>query len=185
MKGRFSFSFATPRPLRSAGLVAILALAVGCGGGGSPTTPATPTPPPTPPPPSVVLQSGYPIAAGYLYAEFFSTDRTGTIDATIDYTFTTNQIVVWIARGSCTAELFMANQCNYTATSFAGSKPRRVSVTAAAAGTYTLIVGNGGPQDDSVSYQVVLTPTASASAAGPTAAMMALPKPYLMPLPRH
>jgi hypothetical protein len=117
----------------------------------------------------------------YVYAEGFTTSRTGTIDATVDYTYTTNQILVWIARGTCTYDQFSASQCDYAATSFAGPKPRKVSVTAAAAGTYTLLVANLGPDDDAVAYQVMLTPTAGTSGG---VAIRALPGKYLVQLPQ-
>lgn len=165
-----------------AGGVAGLLLAIACGGSDRPTTPSTTTPPTTLPPPSVVLQNSYPIPAGFAYGQTFTTSRAGTLDATIDYTYATNQIVVWMARGNCTVQLFQANQCDFAATSFAGSKPRKVSVTGTSAGTFTLIVGNFGTQDESVSYQVVLTPTASAGT--PAAAIRALPGAYLIPVPR-
>jgi hypothetical protein len=183
MRSHGSFFIAAAGVVPVAAAAAALALAIACGGGdGSPTTPVTTTPTTTLPPPSVVLQNSYPIPAYYIYGEYFTTSRTGTIDATIDYTYATNQIVVWIARGSCTADLFVANQCDYAATSFAGSKPRKVSVTGATAGTFTLLMGNFGPEDDSVSYQVVLTPTASAG--GPGATIRALPGSYLVRLPQ-
>jgi hypothetical protein len=100
----------------------------------------------------------------FAFGEFFTTDRAGTIDANVDYTFATSPIVVWIARGQCTADQFGAGACDFAATSFAGSKPRRVSVTNAPAATYTLIVGNGGSEAESVSYQVILTPSAASAA---------------------
>jgi hypothetical protein len=49
------------------------------------------------------------------------------------------------------------------ATSFAGGDPRTVTVTGAAAGRYTLIVFNGGPDDEAFNVQVVLTPSAAAA----------------------
>jgi hypothetical protein len=81
------------------------------------------------------------------------------MDVTVDYTFADSLLLILIARGQCTAEQFSAEQCDFAATSFTGSKPRRVSVTGAAPGTYTFIVGNAGPRDESISYQIVLTPT--------------------------
>ena len=107
---------------------------------------------------------GVPLPAGFAFGEFFTTDRAGTIDAMVDYTFATSPMVVWIARGQCTAGQFGAGTCDYAATSFAGARPRRVSVTNAAAGTYTLIVGNGASVDESISYQVVLSPSAAGAA---------------------
>jgi len=47
--------------------------------------------------------------------------------------------------------------------------------------TFTLLIGNAGPGDDSVSYQVILTPTASAGGSGAT--IRALPGSYLARLP--
>jgi|PlaIllAssembly_1097288.scaffolds.fasta_scaffold273696_2 hypothetical protein len=177
------FARAVGRNAGGAGLVVSFALAAACGGGsGSPTTPVTTTPTTTLPPPSVVLQDSYAIQAGWLYWWYFTTSRTGTIDVSIDYTYPTNPIVIWIARGNCTGEVLVADQCDIAATSFAGSKPRKVSVTAAAAGNYTLLVGNAGEQDDSISFQVVLTPTAST--AGPAATIRVLPGPYPVRLPQ-
>ena len=134
-----------------------------CGGGGGPTSVTPPTTQATPPPPRVVLSGSTAIRAGFAAGAFFSTDRVGTLDATVDYTHATSQITVWIATGLCTAEQFGADQCTIATTSFAGPKPRIVTLTGAAAGNYTLIVGNGGPNDEAISVQVVLTPSAGAA----------------------
>jgi hypothetical protein len=152
--------------LRQAGAAVALGLALACGGSDGPTTPPTTTPPTTLPAPSVILQGSQSIEAFYLWAWDFTTSRAGTIDITIDYTYTSNVILVWVARGTCTWEQFDAEQCTYAATSFTGGKPRKVSVTGAAAGAYTLLVGNVGPDDDSIAFQVVLTPATSASGVG-------------------
>lgn len=152
-------------PIRRVVLGLSLVVLAGCGDDGSPTAAPTPTPPPTPPPPRTVLdRRNVSVRAGFAVGEFFTTDRAGTLEAVVDYTFATSTMVVWVARGQCTADQFGANQCDYAASSFVGAKPRRVSVTGAAAGTYTLIVGNGASQDESISYQVVLTPSAAAAA---------------------
>jgi hypothetical protein len=144
----------------AAGLVVVSAC------GGSDSTPVTPTTTqPTPPPPRTVLSGGTTLAVNYAVGAYFTVDRAGTVEATVDYTYATSQIFVWIARGQCTPELF-PDQCTYVASSFAGAKPRRVSATGAVAGTYTLIVGNAGPDDESISYQVVLTPTAGTASPG-------------------
>lgn len=183
MRSHGSFFVAAAGVAPVAAAAAALALVIACGGGdGSPTTPVTTTPTTTLPPPSVVLQDSHSIEASWLYWWYFTTSRTGTIDATIDYTYVTNQIVVWIAKGSCPGESLAANQCDIAATSFAGSKPRKVSVTGAAAGSYTLLIGNAGPQDDSVSFQVVLTPTASAG--GQTVTIRVVPGPHPVRLPQ-
>jgi hypothetical protein len=120
----------------------------------------------------------------FVTGAFFTTDRMGTIDATVDYTFIDSRIVVWIARGRCTPEQFNANSCDFAATSFTGSKPRRVSVTAAAPGTYTFIVGNAGPRDESFSYQIVHTPTVAAAPGGVTSTSRSAPAWWTAPLRR-
>jgi hypothetical protein len=140
-----------------------LVLMSACGGGGSLTTTTPPTTQPPPPPPQVVLEGSFALPVDFVTGGFFTTDRAGTIVATVDYTFATSQIVVWIARGQCTFEQFSADQCTYAATSFAGGDPRTVSITGAAAGTYTLIVFNAGPADEAFSVQVVLTPSAASA----------------------
>ena len=158
------------RLTRRMGLLCVVLAATGlmlmsaCGGGGStgPTTTTTTTLPP-PPAPRVVLEGSFALPVEFVTGGYFTTDRAGTIVATVDYTFATSQIVVWIARGECTFEQFSADQCTYAATSFAGGDPRVVSVTGAAAGTYTLIVFNAGPADEAFSVQVVLTPSAASA----------------------
>jgi hypothetical protein len=112
----------------------------------------------------VVLEGSESLAVDFAFLRLFTTDRSGIIDATVDYTRAASQIIIWIAKGQCTGEQFEAERCTYVATSFAGEKPRKVSVTGAAAGEYTLIVGNLGPDDEQVSFRTVLTSTgASAS----------------------
>jgi hypothetical protein len=160
----------------------MLVLMLACGGSEGPTTPPATTPPTTLPAPSVVLQRSQPIEALYLWAWDFTTSRTGTIDITVDYTYASNVILVWVARGTCTFEQFEAEQCTYAATSFTGGTPRKVSVTGATAGTYTLIVGNLGPDDDSIAFQVVLTPTASSGGVG--ASIRKGSGGFLVPYPR-
>jgi hypothetical protein len=111
----------------------------------------------------VVLEGSESLAVDFAFARLFTTDRSGVIDATVDYTRAASQIIIWIAKGQCTAEQFEADRCTYAATSFAGEKPRKVSVTGAAAGEYTLIVGNLGPDDEQVSFRTVLTSTGTAA----------------------
>jgi hypothetical protein len=94
----------------------------------------------------------------------FTTTLTGTLLATVDWTFATNDVDVFIARGDCTPQTFLQGGCNIGAFSdSATAKPERVTLAGAPAGTYTLLVANAGARDESLSWQVVLTPTASSA----------------------
>ena len=144
----------------------------GGGGSGGVTTPSTP--PPTPPPPVVVSQGqGFPLEADFVGRVPFTTSRTGLLEATVDWTFAANDVDVALVRGDCTFEQFEAIQCPVLAFSVSTTaKPERIRSDGAAAGSYTLFVENAGPGDESVSFQVVLTPSATASAEGlPTTAL--------------
>ncbi len=141
-----------------------LLLMSACGGGG----PTSNTPPTTlPPPPQVLLEVNHELPAGFAGAELFTTTRAGTIVATVDYTFPDSGILVWLARGECTEEMFFADQCPFAATSLSGARPRTLTVPGASVGVYTFIVGNLGPQDEAIAMQVVFTPSASAANARP------------------
>jgi hypothetical protein len=110
----------------------------------------------------VVAQgSGRAVAVNRALYRDFETTAAGTLDATVDYTFSSSVVLLWLSKGNCTPDQAQALQCNYIATSFTGSQPRRLSATGTTPGAYTLIVGNLGPQEEAVSYQVVLTPSAS------------------------
>jgi hypothetical protein len=149
--------------MRTRLLAAILlaGLLPACGSDSSSGPTPVPTPAPTPAPPQVVLSGSRALPAGFATGAAFNTDRAGTLEATVDYTFASSSIAVLIARGNCTAELFAAEQCLFAATSLSGPKPRVVTLTSAAAGTYTLIVGNLSDVDEAISVQVVLIPSAA------------------------
>ena len=137
-----------------------LALALpGCGSGSGPTDPPTPTPTPTPQPivRTSVLQAGGSLPRNFLGVVPFTTSSSGTIETTVDWTFASNHIIVYIARGNCTFEQAVANQCQFVASSETMTpKPRVLTVSGAAAGAYTLLIGNLGPTDESVAFQIVL-----------------------------
>jgi hypothetical protein len=146
----------------------VLALA-GCGGGGT-VTPPTTLPPPTPPPPQVVAQgNGFPLEAETIGFVTFTTTLPGALEATVDWTFAANDVDVLIARAPCSFEQLVADQC--TVLAFATSettKPEKARAEGTTPGSYVLFVVNFGPGDESVSFQVVLTP--SAAAGGPPTA---------------
>jgi hypothetical protein len=132
----------------------------------------------------VAERSGVSIAVGFGYGTYFDTSATGTIDATVDYTHADSSVLVWIAKGQCTGEQWVANQCTYVATSFSGGKPRKVTATGQTAGTYTLIVGNLGPKDEAVSMQVVFTQASAGGSVG-ASTRRSEGQGFLVPLPSH
>jgi len=127
-----------------------------------------------------VLEGSSPLAAGFAAGAYFTTDRVGTIEATVNYTFAASEILVWIATGQCTAELFGAERCTFATSSFSGPRPRTVTLTGAAAGTYTLVVANLGPDDEAISVQVVFTPSAGAASGESTILAPARPGAWLL-----
>jgi hypothetical protein len=109
--------------------------------------------------------NGFPLEAGFVGRVPFTTTRAGALDATVDWTFATNDLDVALTRGDCSFEQFEAQQCTIAAFSIsATAKPEKIRVDGAAAGAYTLFVENTGPGDESVSFQVVLTPSATGTA---------------------
>jgi hypothetical protein len=150
-------------------LLLALGMAAGCSGKGTtgPTVVASPTP--GPPVKTVVMEASIPsLPVDYVSGRYFSTTAAGTLDITVDRTFRENILLIWLARGQCTFEQFDAESCDYVTQSLGIlTKPTVLSVPAASAGTYTLIVGNIGPGDESVSYQVVLTSASAASKSVP------------------
>jgi hypothetical protein len=167
--------FARKRGLAIAGglLLAVGLFACGDGGNDCSKNPAGPgcVPPTTTlpplPPPSVVSTGQGTLEVDFVgRAAPFTTTLTGTLDATVEWTFATNDLDVFLARGDCTPQQFIDNQCNIAAFSLSDTaKPEKVRLAGAAPGVYTLLVGNSGPENESLSWQVVLTPTASSASA--------------------
>ena len=149
----------------AAGLLAGLSA---CGGSDTPGAPTpTPTPVPTPPPPVVVSQiQGYSLRAGFVSFANFSTTSVGTLEATVDWTFATNDLDVYLTPGTCTFTQLTANQCTMVAFSESvTAKPERVRATNVAVGAYTIWVANAGPGDETLSYQVVFSGNATGGGA--------------------
>jgi hypothetical protein len=147
------------------GFAAALALAA-CGGGGSGTdgsggvtnsTGTTPTP--TPCSQKILDQGSDDLKSKWVLYYDFSVPETGRLDVTLDWTYASNTVGVYVvAAGTCgTLEEFNARNCNFVLRSDTGAKPRKVSVTNVAAGNYRWLFANFGTADDSISYQVVLS----------------------------
>lgn len=139
----------------------------GCGGSSGVTTPTavpTPTPPPAPVK-TVVVEGSFGGLKPFLIGDVpFTTTKTGTLDISVDWTFAEDHIIVYVAQDACSFEQLKASQCKLVAVSETTTpKPRTLSVQSAAAGGYVLWIGNLGPKQESVSYQVALTTVGGAS----------------------
>ena len=131
----------------------------GCGGSNSPThVPAVTTPPA---PVSTVLAEGSGTNLGaniVLGLDPFTTNANGTVDVTVDWTFVTNNVQIYLADGQCSAEQFNSYDCVFAGRSESlTAKPERLQLTNLRAGTYSLLIYNGGPTVESVSFQIVFT----------------------------
>jgi hypothetical protein len=153
----------------------IAMIAIGLSGcGDKVVTPPTPTPPP--PPTSVtrvVSQGSGPLGSVTVAPVVFVTTASGAIGIEVNWTFATNDVDIFLARGSepCTLETFNNRSCGFIATEESASmKPEKLTVPSLAAGAYTLYVANYGDTDESVAYQVTLTSTSASSASAATTA---------------
>ena len=155
--------------------VAVVALIQSCGGSSSPSAP-TPTPTPTPAPQPQVVSQGTGVAVcrycGSWY--YFSLPSAGAVVITVDYSFSDTVLWLYIAPGHCTYEMSRAGQCSWTVTSSPGQKPMKASMNLGA-GEYTFVIDNFGTQDETVSFQVVFTPSGSVAGLAHGAAHEATP----------
>jgi hypothetical protein len=143
------------RRLAIAGLLVTVAMGLpGCGGGGGGGTTSTPVPQRR-----QIAAFNFTAAAQFDLARGeFTTSATGTLEATCDWTFASNDIDIGVYRGSCSFNQFLALQCTVLAESTsATAKPERVSAANVPAGTYTLIVASLGNTAESGNCQVFLT----------------------------
>ncbi len=161
------------RPRSSLSLLPFVAALVmvmqGCGGDSSTTPTPVAVPTPTPAPVSTVVAEGSFSGLGVRVLSSvspFTTTATGTLAVTVDWTFASNDVDIYLTRGTdpCTVDEFNSGRCEFLAFSESfTAKPEKVSATGATAGPYTLYIGNRGPTEEAVSYQVVLTTGGGAS----------------------
>ncbi|PYQ40706.1 MAG: hypothetical protein DMF77_17785 [Acidobacteria bacterium] len=103
----------------------------------------------------------------------FTTTAAGSVGITVDWTFATNDVDIFLARGSepCTLQTFNDRSCGFIATEESFSmKPEKLTIPSLAAGTYSLYIANFGDTDESVAWQVTLTSTSASSASVATTA---------------
>jgi hypothetical protein len=111
---------------------------------------------------------------------YFALPKAGTIVATVDYSFSDSDLWLYLAPGHCTYEMSEAHQCSWTISSSPGQKPMKISMTLEA-GEYTFVIANYGNHDETVSFQVVFTPSASAAGLAHGAAHESAPPTQLVP----
>jgi hypothetical protein len=141
-------------------------------------TGASCAPSPTPPPPPaqvtrVVSEGNAPMRSKFVAPVVFTTTASGAVAVTVDWTFATNDVDIFLARGSepCTLQTFNDRSCGFIATEESFSmKPEKLTVPSLAAGTYSLYIANFGDTDESVAWQFTLTSASASSASAATKA---------------
>jgi hypothetical protein len=82
----------------------------------------------------------------------------GTLSVVVDWTFAANVVEAYVTRGGCTADAFRDGRCEVLgASTNPNAKPKRMVIAPAPAGTYTLVVRNLGPGDESFAYDLTLS----------------------------
>lgn len=147
------------------GVVLVVSLAA-CGGTSPEPRPPGPSEVPPPPPPPVVVSqmTGVFLEAEVLGKALFTTSQAGSLEVTLDWTFPENDLDPIMVKGDCSHDDFLAQRCETIGFSSSDTAKPEVATGTAEAGTHTFFVANFGPGDETLSYQIVLTPNASASA---------------------
>jgi hypothetical protein len=164
-----------------------IVLALGSCGSDKPDCGANPLAAGCPPPPTTTLPAQRPpivLDGGSGTLEFLTalfrplgTTETGSLEATVDWTFPANDVDIFIARGNCSFDQFVSEQCAIAASAVSTTtKPERARLANQPAGTYTVVIANFGPGDESIAYQVVFTAGTSAASAAGSPASGRIPK---------
>jgi hypothetical protein len=110
---------------------------------------------------SVISQEEWQLGALELFqADLSLTGGSGgaaaTVDATVDWTFPSNNVNVYVTSTSCTIQAFFS--CTYVAKADTPTaKPERVAFTVTAAGNYRFWVVNFGPAAESGTLEIAIT----------------------------
>jgi len=156
-------------------LVVGLSLAVmipACGGGSSSSTPVTTTTTTVPCVQTILFQNNGPVPARTLIPLPFTFNATARLDVILDWTSPSSPMGVYAVQGACDLGQFNARTCNFLIRSEPSTvKPRRVSASNVAPGSYALYIANFADQDESAAVQIISSSATCAplSAAAPTA----------------
>jgi hypothetical protein len=145
-------------------LVALVVLALvlpSCGGGGSGSgggnsvtgTSGQPTR-------STITNQGWalePLDAALIDVEITGSG-SGSVDATVEWTFASNDVDIYVTAVTCTPEMFATERCAYKAKADSGTtKPERVSFGVSAGDKHRFWIVNFGPQRESGTFVATLT----------------------------
>ncbi len=158
-------------PWPSLAAAALILGVVSCGDDGGSTTPTT-TPTTTVPPTTLasgrtILQGSTAVPARQLFFVDVVVPSAGRLDLTVDYTYPTSVMPVWLTDHQCSRQQFDEDSCDFLGKlpSVQAAKPRVLTVPSIGPGTYTMFVNNdnGTPEgttqnDEVVTYKFVLTP---------------------------
>lgn len=115
---------------------------------------------PTPTPrsgPDPLSQGAGPLARDGVATVIVNVRSAGSLSAVVDWTFASNTVEIYVARGACTATAFLDGRCDVVAASTNPAvKPKRIVVTADSAAVYVLLVRNLGPGDESFAFDIAL-----------------------------
>jgi hypothetical protein len=85
----------------------------------------------------------------------FGTPATGTLQATVDWTFPSTPTYLAIGEGDCSVKTFPP--CTHFVSDPLAHKPKKVILQNAPAGVYTLVWTNEGKVNEAIAYTVTLT----------------------------
>lgn len=149
-------------------VVVMAAILPACGGGGGGSNSPTPVTQPPAPVRTLIGSSSFTVVgtidanrAGFERDEAHAAlvlNQSGTLEIIADWTFASNDVDIVLYNGTCTFQLVTTVGCPIAArTTSATQKPERLTVTNAAAGSYTVGITNYGRTNESGNFQVFLT----------------------------
>jgi hypothetical protein len=132
----------------------LVALSFGVSSCGSSDSGTSPTSTPTK---HVIDQGSFTTAVGtsFLVADQIIGSATGTAEIDVDWTFGSDDVEVGLFAGNClTTSCPVANLLGHTSTLV---KPQKLTIANVGPGTYTVVILNNGPNNESGNWQFYLT----------------------------
>lgn len=82
----------------------------------------------------------------------------GTLDATVEWTFVSDDVDLYVTATGCTPEMFGSDLCAFKAKADSSTtKPERVSFSVSSGDNYRFWIVNFGPQSESGTFSAYLT----------------------------